>query len=139
MLDVLLKKVNPFHKINDLLYLAVLHGAEVGDLHGISLRSARVESADFLRVCSFALRLIAKHDDRRLRRIITHNRFIADHSLPNGAYSGQYKHRINVTIIDFEYDLDWGDDLSHAAYFAGVLVHEATHGELRNKDRKSVV
>jgi hypothetical protein len=38
-----------------------------------------------------------------------------------------------VTTVDFQYDPSFGDDLTHAAFYAAVIVHEATHGRIRSR------
>ena len=128
-----LRQMNPWQWLLDSAYLAVLRNTRVGNAHGIELRSVRHRSEKFVEVCSRSIELIRELDERRFGWVKRFNRFIVDQSLPSGAGSGQYRHRIGVTVIDFEYDPSFGDELTHAAYFAGVIVHEATHGKLRNR------
>ncbi|MBK1828869.1 hypothetical protein [Haloferula rosea] len=102
----------------------------LGDLPVVSLRT---EHADFLRIIRLSFELIETLDPRRAARVIHHTRWIVEASLALGPRSGRYCPQLSVIELDFDYDPDFGDDLRHAAYFAGVLVHEATHGLLAHK------
>lgn len=110
-----------------------MRDTQVGNVHGIELRSVRDNSGEFVSICTQSIELIKEFDKRRFGWVERFNRFIADQSLPCGARSGQYNHTLGVTKLDFEFDSSFGDALTHAAFFAGVIVHEATHGKLRNR------
>lgn len=47
-----------------------------------------------------------------------------------GARAGQFRSRHSAIEMDLAFADDFGDDLRHAAYYAALMVHEATHGML---------
>ena len=124
---------NPIRHFSNLGLKWLLRSSAIGSFQEISLASISDDHSDFLGVIQQSLELIQNHDPRRFRRVELYTRWITNTSLSGGAYSGEYWHRIKATMLDFEFDREVGDALFHAAYFAGVIVHEATHGVIRGR------
>jgi hypothetical protein len=124
--------VNPLHRLSDWGFTWLFRKYRIGSFEGIQLSSLRDNTEDFLRVITRSLELIRDHDARRFRRVVKQVASLANTPLAGGAYSATYLHRIKVARIDFELSDTIGDELFHVAYFAGVIVHEATHGVIRD-------
>jgi hypothetical protein len=124
---------SPIHKLTDLAIVWLYKKSIVGSFHGISLVSLNEGVGDYVRVITRSLELIRERDPRRFARVQAQTRWLVDRPHPCGAGSGAYQHRIKATNIDFEYRPEFGDELFHAAYFARVIVHEATHGVIRDR------
>lgn len=124
---------NFLHCFSDMAFIWLFKTSVVGHFDEIPLVSLHTRSADYIRIISTSLELIRDHDPRRFRRVTQQTRWLVDSPLRSGSYSGQYHHRIKATRVDFEFDESVGDDFFHAAHFAGVVVHEATHGEIRDR------
>jgi hypothetical protein len=105
-------------------------GSVIATIDGVPIVSLRGDQGDFLRVISISFDLLRIHDPKRLGRIASSARWIVDCSLAMGARSGQFHRRHAAIEMDFEFSDEFGDDLHHAAYYAGLMVHEATHGML---------
>ncbi len=88
------------------------------------------QKPDFLPVVTKALELIQQYDQRRLKRLKTHVEWIFDQAHSGGGFSGSYLPGIKACRIDFEVNPAVGDHLVHAAAYAGVFVHEATHAAI---------
>lgn len=102
----------------------------IATIDGVPIVSLRGKSGDFLRVITLSLDLLRIHDPKRLRRIVTSAKWVVNCSLAMGARSGQFRRRHSAIEMDFEFSDEFGDDLRHAAYYAALMVHEATHGML---------
>lgn len=105
-------------------------GSVIGTIEGVPIVSLRGDSSDFLRVITFSFDLLRVHDPKRLRRVVSSARWVVDCSLAMGARSGQFRHSHLAIEMDFEFAEEFGDDLRHAAFYACLMVHEATHGML---------
>ena len=122
---------NPIHYLANRILLR-LYQASVVDTYGeIPISTLRKGGDQFVGILKHSLRLIEENDPRRFARVVRHVDLFVDCSHPGGAYSASYRHLINVVEIDFEYCEERGDSLFHAGYYAGVIVHEATHGKIR--------
>jgi hypothetical protein len=120
-------------RLSDIGFVWLYKRNVVGHFERIPLVSMVENSTPYVRVSTYALKLIRDHDPKRFRRVVDQTRWLVDAALSGGAYCGSYQHRIKATQIDFKLDPSVGDELFHAAYFAGVIVHEATHGMIRDK------
>jgi hypothetical protein len=116
------------HKIADFGLLRVFRCSIVGRCAGIPLVSTHDNHDDFVRIITQSLELIRQIDARRFRRVLDQTKWLVDMALHSG-YSGQYHHRLKATLIDYEH-ISSENDLWNAGYFAGLIVHEATHGVL---------
>lgn len=122
------------HKLADFAFVSLYKKSIVGSFDGIPLVSLNEGIADYVRIISRALELIRDQDPRRFARVKSQTRWLVDKPLPSGFGSGAYQHRIKATNLDFEFRSTVGDELFHAAHFAGVIVHEATHGVIRDRN-----
>ena len=127
------RMTSPVHKLTDLAFVWLYKKSMVGSFDGIPLVSLNEGVADYVRVISRALELIRDQDPRRFARVKKQTSWLVDRPHPCGFGSGAYQHRIKATNVDFECRPAVGDELFHAAYFAGIIVHEATHGVIRDR------
>ena len=112
---------------------ALLRTSVVSYFEGIPLTSMSGNHADFQNIVTRSLELIRDIDNRRFKRVLHQTKWLMNTSLSLGPYSGLYWHHQRAVTVDFSYQPDKGDELWHAGYFAGVIVHEATHGVLEDK------
>ncbi len=124
---------NPFQRINDRVCLGEFRKKIVGHFGRIQLVSFQDNHDDFLRTITAALELIREYDPRRYRRVAAQTDWIADFVDFRGKYAASYRASIRATLLDFEYDEGLGDHLTHTAYYAGAIVHEATHGQIHQR------
>jgi hypothetical protein len=122
--------MNPLHIIGDTGLLYLLKRNVVAEVQGIRLVAFGAEPK-FVPVVTRALELICSHDQRRFHRVQKHIRWIFAGAVWGGAGWAQYFHRIKACKIDFHLNSDLGDELTHAAGYAGLIVHEATHGAIK--------
>ncbi len=115
----------------DRFLISIYRKSICATFRGLPLVSLRSGHADYLRIISLSFELLEKYDPKRLRRVLDHADWVVDATLPCGAFSGRYQWSRRTIEIDFEYRPEFGDGLHHAAYYAAVLVHEATHGYLK--------
>ena len=99
----------------------------IATIEGVPIVSARDDHDDFLRIISRSFDLLRTHDLRRFQRVVSTADWIVDCSLPLGARTGLYRPRFSSIEMDFDYSEEFGDELYHAGYYAGLLVHEGTH------------
>jgi hypothetical protein len=129
----------PTVMMNPLQYLShkgfdwIFREKRIGNFEGIHFSSLNHETEAFLRVITRSLSLIRDHDPRRFRRVKEQVTTLADEPLHTGAGAAGYLHYIKAVRLDFELDEKKGDEMYHSAYFAGVIVHEATHGVIRDR------
>lgn len=114
--------------ISDQGILFVLRRNVAAEVYGIHLVS--FERREFVPTITQALELVRQHDHRRFGRIQAHVCWIFDHAHWGGAGCASYLPRIKACRIDFEFLPALGDALSQAAGYAGLIIHEATHGVL---------
>ncbi len=95
---------------------------------------------EFVRITCEALQLIQDYSPRHFQRIKRHVRFISYERLISG---GQWNGVTATCAIDFSYFYPEftsaqvaGDSSydSYLTYYAGVLIHEATHARLKSLD-----
>lgn len=118
--------------LSDKGILWMLKRSVVAEVDGISLVTFG-PTTQFVPIITKALRLIREHDRRRFHRVQRHINWIFDHAHWGGAGWGSYFPRIKACRIDFEFLSELGDDVVNAACYAGLIVHEATHGLLAGR------
>lgn len=128
--------VNPLHRLSDRGYIWLFKKIHTGDFEGFQFSSMHDEKDTFIRVIRKSLCLVREHDPRRFRRVTEQVRILADVGLQAGPRSASYLHRIKVVQVDFEMNESKGDEMYHAAYYAGVIIHEATHGFIEDRGFK---
>lgn len=94
------------------------------------INSKKADDSEFIARTKQALDMIEQKDPRRFRRIQKELRYIANKELN---MTGQYQHSIKCCFIDygqypFKTHPEW-----YLCLYAGLLVHEATHGMLYSK------
>ncbi len=77
-----------------------------------------------------ALDLIRNHDPRRYKRVKREIDWIANSSIP-GKFGGMYKSSVKACLIHFENYSE--DHRLVSSFYAGIIVHEATHGFIETK------
>lgn len=125
--------------IGDKGLLFMLKRNVAAEAYGISL-AVFGNDPSFVPVMRRALELLSTHDQRRFRRVLKHVRWIYDGPESAGPGCASYLPRIRACRIDFQMNPALGDELVHAAGYAGLIVHEATHGviEARHTKRSSL-
>ncbi len=118
-------------KISDRMLLWTMKGNEVSRIDGIVLFDTRKRGDSFRPTIESALHLIRQHDPRRYARIQQNIVGIINQILKPGTRA-QYHFRLRTVIIEFT-DLPRVSSDVRAAFYACVLVHEATHGEIAAK------
>ena len=105
------------------------HHGPIGIVH----TSLREDSADFVAIAEKALLLIGSAHPRGYRRIKRELRYIANIPILS---LGMYDPPVRACKIDFElfkrYVINQNDSWT-VAYFACILIHEATHGHLHSR------
>ena len=121
------------NRLSDVGFRSLYKRSIVGEFDGIPLVSLHSDPDAFVQGICSSLKLIKGQDQRRFHRITQQTQWLVDSPLAGGAYSGSYQHRIKAIRVDFEFDESVGDRVFHVAYFAKVIVHEATHGVIRDR------
>ena len=103
----------------------------VAEYEGIQIASLRGDGAAFASEISDALAFLHKHDPRRFKMVRTTTDLIVERTLPCGQNSGEYRHGLRATSIDYTPLNSTWDDCYRHAFFAGLIIHEATHGRIR--------
>ncbi|RYD21239.1 MAG: hypothetical protein EOP88_12120 [Verrucomicrobiaceae bacterium] len=125
--------IHPLQYLSHKAFNWIFRNNRIGNFEGIHLSSLNHETEAFLRVITRSLALIRDHDPRRFKRVKEQVTTLADEPLHTGALSASYLHYIKAVRIDFALEEKRGDEMYHAAYFAGVIVHEATHGHISHR------
>ena len=114
-------------KIEKLLLYSVL---EV-EHEGIKISDFRSETEGFKDVIISSIDLIKSLDPKRYKTVKDEIDWLVNSNEP-GKYGGFYRRRIKGCFINF--DNYSKDQKLVSAFFAGLIVHEATHGLLFTKD-----
>ena len=90
-----------------------------------NLSSEKRDAVEFVDSTTKALDLVRQNDVRRFRRIQRFISYVVNRELISG---GNYDERLRVCNVDFTFfkvreDLEW-----YLLQYAGLLVHESTHG-----------
>lgn len=121
------------------LYQNTLEKNTSATFEGIKITNLAYQPAhykEFVQITSAALQLIQDYSPRHFQRIQCHVRFICYRHL---IYGGQWDTATATCKIDFSQVHPWftkeqitdASDYSwHLTYYAGVLIHEATHARL---------
>lgn len=104
----------------------------VGEYGAIQIVSLRKQGKVFTNEISRSLAFIEKYDLRRFRTVVRTTGFILDRTLACGRNSAEYKHSLRCTSIDYESPDPDCDEFLRAGFFAGLIIHEATHGRIRD-------
>ena len=88
-------------------------------------------SKDFLNLTCQAMALIKSHDARRYRRVCRYLHYIANRTLIS---QGQYGQALKVCRVDHSMYFNSHDQQRNIREYAGLLIHEATHGLLFGKN-----
>ena len=120
------------NKFGEKLLLRLFRSSVVAEFEGISIASLRGDGAEFAQEILDALVFLKSHDPRRFGIVRRTTDFIVERSLPCGRNSGNYIHGIRAISIDYEVpDTGW-DCLYRHGFFAGLIIHEATHGRIKD-------
>jgi tetratricopeptide (TPR) repeat protein len=84
----------------------------------------------FLELTNKAMALIKSLDSRRYHRVCRYLRYIANTPLLS---RGQYGRRLKICCVDYAKHFNAGHRQKNLRDFAGLLIHEATHGLLFEK------
>lgn len=102
------------------------------EFDGICIASTRGGGEAFAQEIIDALAFLKRHDPRRFRMVRRTTDYIVDRSLPWGRNCGNYLRGIRTTSIDYDpLDPGWDDPYRHG-FFAGIIIHEATHGRIKD-------
>ena len=107
--------------------MARFEGIILADLHTPS-----TQTQHFRDILLEALRLLKATDPRRFERVRTHLAWIVHQTLERRGMA-EYRHRNRSCAIDFlepspDYDREY-----FVGWYGCVLVHEATHGQIRSR------
>jgi hypothetical protein len=120
------------NKLAEKLFLRLVRSSVVTEYGGIKIASLRGDGAAFSREILGALELLSDHDPSRFRVVQRTTEFIVERTLPCGRNSGEYFHGTRTISIDYEpLDPEWDDSFRHG-FFARLVIHEATHGRIRD-------
>lgn len=111
------------------VYYWLYEKLQVGEFDGIGFASPPEGAAEFAATMQASLELIRTHDLRRYCRAKDHICWIVNAAHHHGAGGASYHPYLRRCKFDFS-DFGWGDTILVAAYYAGAIVHEATHGWL---------
>ena len=120
-------------KLVDRMMLWSMRKGEGGRFDGIGLVDNRGHDDSFLQVMQCSLRLIQEHDARRYARIKRHISWIVNQVC--NALGGQYQPSIRACFLQFDPAPDLSRDVV-IAFWACMLVHEATHGVIETRGIK---
>ena len=97
---------------------------------GIFISGLQRNNDGFEEIIGSALDMIRNHDPNRYERVKSEIDWIVNSSIPP-KYGGMYKRSIKACVMNFE---DYSDDIKLvSAFYAGIVVHEATHGYIETK------
>jgi len=108
----------------------ILRGArhhEVGQFDGIRLADLRGSGDSFRQMLGHALEMVEEHDPRRYARIKRFIHWIVNHINAKGSHA-TYDFSIRTCYLEFCDDFPSLSRDTLAALYAGILVHESTHG-----------
>ena len=110
-------------KVETRLYRSCL----ICDADGLSICDMNEKSDGYKEVIRYALNLIHDLDQKRYKRVKTEIIWIVNTNLIP-SFSGEYNRRTKSCLINFDNYTD--DQILVSGYYAGIIVHEATHGLL---------
>lgn len=112
------------------ILLRIFRSCIVAEYDGIEIASTRDDGEAFATEILGALVFLRDYDPRRFRIVQATTDLIVERTLPYGENSGEYRHRLRATSIDYSpLDPAW-DEFYRRGFFAGLIIHEATHGRL---------
>ena len=120
----------PLQVISDFALSKLIGSSDFTTFDGVRIGSIHADATRFTNTVIAALELIGEHDPRRLRTLKRTTDVIVDRPLAGGSNAGAYRPRHRAISIDYgQAPSDW-TDIWQQTYFAGLLVHEATHGRI---------
>ena len=111
--------------------LWLLRGSQIAQFGDISVCDLSKGEPEFKTVMLAALQLLKDTDLRRFARVNRHLKWISNIALSRGG--AQYRHDLQACMIDFVKPETDAQFPYYVAWYASVLVHEATHGVLRTR------
>ena len=118
------------NKIAGKIEVWVLRSSIEGESDGIKICNIRSKDDGFLEIIRASLKLIQQMDPRRYKTIRNEIDWLVNSNLPD-KYGARYKRSSKSCFIGFD---NYSEDKLHvSAYFAGIIVHESTHGVLHSK------
>ena len=94
------------------------------------INHARINDSEFMKRTREALELIEEKDPRRFKRVQKEIHYIINVELTSG---GQYMRAAKCCFVDFGRFRFTSQPEWYLYLYAGLIVHEATHGELYSK------
>lgn len=129
--------MNPFKLLHrnlgvlaEWIALKVSHLETIDGVAICDLTPAQPSKSGFLDLTSQAMALIKSLDARRYRRVCRYLRYIANTPLLS---QGQYGRRLKICRVDYAKHFNSAHRQKNLRDFAGLLIHEATHGLLFEK------
>jgi hypothetical protein len=121
---------SPLQALSDFAFSKLISSCEFTTFNGIRIGSVHAEAMRFTNTVIDALELIGEHDSRRFRVLKRTTDIIIDRPLAAGSNAGVYRPKHRAISIDFgQLPNDW-TAIWQQTYFAGLLIHEATHGRI---------
>jgi hypothetical protein len=110
---------------------------QVAEFETISIADYRNAGEAFASDAITALELILANDTRRFRRVQETCRYIVNHVIPSGA-PGTYDRKWSACLIDYDLLRKIEPTDFRRGAIACLLVHEATHGIIENREIRYV-
>jgi hypothetical protein len=98
----------------------------------VGFEAKRVDQSVFWEATRAALELIRREDPRRFRKIQREIKYIINEPASLTALYVRTYHSCLIPFSKFEFDMESEDAEWYIAYYAAVIVHEATHGHLHS-------
>lgn len=96
----------------------------------IYISGIKKNNDSFEEIIGFALDLIRDHDPKRYQRVKSEINWIVNSTIPS-KYGGMYQRSVKACLINFD---NYSEDFKIvSAFYAGIIVHEATHGFIERK------
>jgi hypothetical protein len=121
------------NKIIDRVTRRIFKADLICTIDGIFISSLRENNDGFAEIIGSALDMIRNHDPKRYERVKSEIDWIVNSSIPP-KYGGMYQRSAKSCVINFE---NYSDDIKLvSAFYAGIVIHEATHGFIETKGFK---
>ncbi len=118
------------NKIIDRVTRRIFKAGLICTIDGIFISGLERNNDGFEEIIGSALDMIRNHDPKRYERVKSEIDWIVNSSIPP-KYGGMYQRSVKSCVINFE---NYSDDIKLvSAFYAGIVVHEATHGFIETK------
>ncbi len=118
------------NKLTDKISRSIFKSDLICSIDGIFISGMKRNNDGFEEISGLALDLIRNHDPKRYERVKSEIEWIVNSSVPR-KYGGMYQRGVNACIINFD---NYSEDKKLvSAYYAGIIIHEATHGFIETK------